>query len=178
PHEIRRQSSVLMRRWRAPLLILLALISTNSAVFFAGRTLLPITSSAGVMYGPPYGYQGPTADPVTTVDPGGALNCDYAFDAYATQSLKQGILPFWNPYQGLGQPFLANALSAILYPLNWFHLVLPPAWWDMVYLMNWLLAAIFLYAYLRLIEVEQGAALVGAGVILGSGFFQIYLPLR
>src|SRR6185369_5363974 len=33
-------------------------------------------------------------------------------------------------------------------------------------------------AYLRRIEVEKGAALVGAGVILGSGFFQIYLPLR
>ena len=34
-------------------------------------------------------------------------------------SLLDGIFPFWNPYNGLGVPFLANHQSAVFYPLNW-----------------------------------------------------------
>lgn len=107
--------------------ILLMLLSVNSAVFFGGRTLLPLTSSPGLLL-PPYGYTGPAADYLTTLDPLGSLNHSYAYDVYAERTLRQGELPLWNPYQGLGQPFMANSLSAVFYPLNWFHLLLPYAW--------------------------------------------------
>ncbi len=48
---------------------------------------------------------------------------EYAFDL-----LREGQLPFWNPYNGAGAPLLANYQSALLYPLNWFGLILPLAW--------------------------------------------------
>ncbi len=154
------------------------LISVNSPVFFAKRTLIPITSAPGVMPEVPYGYTGPRSDWTTSHDPYAALCAGYALDAYTAWSLRKGTVPFWNPYQGLGQPLLSNYWSAVLYPPNWLHLILPPAWWDMVYLLNWLLAAVFLYAYLRLLGVEKGPSLVGSALIFSNGYFQFFLAVR
>ena len=103
----------------------------NSAVLFYNRTLLPIAAGNMVVPGQPFGYKGPGLDWTTTVDPLGSMNVCYAFDAYTAHCLKHGIMPFWDPYQGLGQPFLASGLSAVFYPVNWLHLVLPPAWWTL-----------------------------------------------
>src|SRR6266545_3128591 len=169
--------SAFLLRWRAIILFVLMLLSVNSAVFFGGRTLLPITSTLGIC-SPPCGYAGPSAAHLTAVDPWGALNVDYIYDVYTAQTVWHGSLPFWNPYEGLGQPFLANDLSAVFYPVNWLHLLLPYAWWDVVYVVNWWLAAVFLSTYLQLLGVAEAAALVGGAAILASGFFQCYLPSR
>lgn len=167
----------LIRRHWAPILLLLVLVSVNSAVFFGGRTLLPIAPSYGIVPGLPYGYKGPVADWTITLDPAASFT-NYSYDAYAASTLKRGTFPFWNPYQGLGKPFLANYASAVLYPPNWLHLILPPGWWDLVYLLDWWLAAVFLFAFLRLWDLEPWVALLGAVAVLSSGAFQIYLPMR
>ena len=160
------------------LIFLFILICANSTVFFLGRTLIPLAPSDSLLAGTPYGYQGPVAKSPVTLDTWGSFNGNFGYDAYTVSSLKQGHIPFWNPYQGLGQPFLASGLSAVLYPLTWLELIIPPAWWDMVWLLNWLLAAFFFYLYLRLLEVEPIVALVGGAAVLSTGFFQIYLALR
>src|SRR5262249_10893164 len=104
----------LKRAW-APVMLLGALALVNSSLIFCGRTLLNIAPSDGLLPGKPYGYKGPTLDPATTVDQVGSFNDAYAWDAYAVYCLKRGSFPFWNPYQGLGQPFLAVGSSAVLY---------------------------------------------------------------
>jgi len=38
----------------------------------------------------------------------------------AWESMLDGILPLWNPNNGMGAPLLANYQSAIFYPPNWF----------------------------------------------------------
>jgi hypothetical protein len=38
---------------------------------------------------------------------------------YALESLKQGILPLWNPLNGMGSPLIANYQLAFFYPPNW-----------------------------------------------------------
>lgn len=48
-------------RWRAILCLLLMLVSMNSAVFFGGRMLLPLSSSLTPQ------YKGPLADGATTM---------------------------------------------------------------------------------------------------------------
>ncbi|MEW6429123.1 MAG: YfhO family protein [Thermodesulfobacteriota bacterium] len=55
---------------------------------------------------------------------------DLVFDFHARQifykeHLLQGTLPLWNPYTGCGEPFLSNIESAVFYPLNLLHLLLP-----------------------------------------------------
>lgn len=52
----------------------------------------------------------------------------YPWREYAFDLLRHGQLPLWNEYNGAGAPLLANYQSALLYPLNWFGLVLPLAW--------------------------------------------------
>src|SRR5262249_1390653 len=171
------QPQILKKPW-AVLLLVIALALVNSSLIFCGRTLIPIAPSDGPLPGRPYGYQGPALDQTNTVDPVGSFNDCYAFDAYTTHCLKQGQIPFWTPYQGLGQPFLADGLPAVLYPPNWLHLLLPPAWWDLVFLVNWFLGSLFLYAYLRILDIEYRAALVGAIAMFACGTIKVYLPLR
>ncbi len=40
-------------------------------------------------------------------------------------AIRAGQLPTWNPYSGAGAPLLANYQSAIFYPPNWLHVLLP-----------------------------------------------------
>ena len=42
----------------------------------------------------------------------------YPYKAYAAEVVRQGRLPLWNPYLFMGVPFLANAQTALFYPLN------------------------------------------------------------
>jgi Bacterial membrane protein YfhO len=165
-------------RGSCAVVLLTALVSAQSAVFFSGRTLLPLAPSVTTQAGFPFGYSGTISDGPSAIDPAGSLNVSYLFDIYALAAFKEGTLPFWNPYQGLGQPHLANGLSAVLYPLNLLFFLVPHTWWDIVYLVNWLLAAFFVTEYLRLIGASRGGILVGGVAVLGSGFFQYYLAMR
>src|SRR5262249_53759778 len=99
-------------------------------------------------------------------------------DAYAVRSLKERAIPFWNPFQGLGQPFLAVGATAILYPVNWLHSAIPPAWWDLIFLLNWCLGSLFLYALLRIYDVEPQASMIGALAFFACGTVEIYLACR
>src|SRR5258708_7704056 len=50
-----------------------------------------------------------------------------AWRQFAFDQLRQGHLVLWNPHYLCGAPFLGNFESAILYPPNWFYLILPLA---------------------------------------------------
>jgi hypothetical protein len=43
------------------------------------------------------------------------------------EALRSGRLPLWNPYVGLGRPFLADTETAVLYPPNLLYVVLDPS---------------------------------------------------
>lgn len=163
--------------WPIGVLVLI-LISLNSDIFFGGRTLLPIAPSYTVLPTVPAGYTGPISNGFTSIDPAGTLNVSYAFDAFTQTAVSHGHLPLWNPYQGLGQPFISNGISSVLSPFTWIATLISPAWWDVVYLLPWLLAAIFIFAYLRLWKLDRGASLLGATTVLASGLIQFYVILR
>ena len=42
---------------------------------------------------------------------------------FALNSLRQGVLPLWNPLNGMGAPLMANYQTAFFYPPNWLLLV-------------------------------------------------------
>jgi hypothetical protein len=49
--------------------------------------------------------------------------------AFLRDSLKAGVLPLWNPYEMLGQPFLAAMQTEVLYPVRiFFALAAGPVW--------------------------------------------------
>lgn len=44
--------------------------------------------------------------------------------AWAWETLREGVLPLWNPLLGMGAPLLANYQSALFYPPNWLTFLL------------------------------------------------------
>jgi Bacterial membrane protein YfhO len=161
---------------RPHVLILLFLVALRLNLF-SGETALPLLM-AGVMPNGPYQYDGQRLEFDTTVDYTGALDAEFAWSAYFVASIRKGEFPFWNPYQGLGQPLLANYVSGVLYPINWLHIVIPPAWWDLVFLLNTGLAAISVYLLCRVLLLSRPASLVAAVAVLTSGFIAAFLPVR
>src|SRR5271165_7099564 len=58
---------------------------------------------------------------------------DYGFFVYPLAHFQQecfrhGELPFWNPYNNCGVPFLAQWNTMPLYPLSLIYLLLPLQW--------------------------------------------------
>jgi hypothetical protein len=164
-------------RRRPVLLILLALLAVQVDVVFMGSTVLPLTQP-GMLSSGPYGYHGFRPSAHVSIDPGGALDNELAWAAYFVSAIKSGAFPFWNPYQGLGQPQLANYVSGVLYPINWLNLVLPPAWWELVFLTDWFLVAYFTYLLGRVLRLDRDSAMAGALAIFATGFFAGFLAVR
>ncbi|MGQ9579971.1 MAG: hypothetical protein ACUVT8_03385, partial [Armatimonadota bacterium] len=87
----------------------------------------------------------------------------YPWRVFYARSMRDGIIPLWNPYQFCGTPFLANAQSAVLYPLNVLFVVLDPITAFTVYAaLHLFMAAVFMYLLLH----ELGCGFYG-GVIGG-----------
>jgi hypothetical protein len=71
----------------------------------------------------------------------------------AAQALAEGRLPWWNPYNLNGQPFLADINQSVLYPTTLLFMWLPPAvslsvsvlihLWLTGFLMYWLVTKLF-----------------------------------
>jgi hypothetical protein len=92
-------------------------------VVFLGRVL----SSADNLFSyPPYNSVAPTGwthapNPLL----GDPTSQFYPFLYYARENIRHGHLPLWNPYIMMGAPFLADAQSAELYPINIVFYTLP-----------------------------------------------------
>jgi len=96
---------------------------------------------------------------------------------FAFFELRRGNLPLWNPHIYAGVPFMAGFQSALFYPLNWMHLLLP-----LKTAINWTVALhVFLmggcmYAWLVYRKLNPLAAVLGAVMAMFSGpyFLHIY----
>jgi hypothetical protein len=95
---------------------------------------------------------------------------------FAVNELKQGRIPWWNPYTHSGMPFLANFQAGVFYPLNfifWIFDFLPA--WTIYIVLQPLLGAFFLYLFLRHHRLHLlSAAFSSLAWVLG-GFMLVWL---
>lgn len=96
----------------------------------------------------------------------------YPYKAYAAQALREGRLPFWNPYLFMGVPFLANIQSAFFYPFNWVGLFLePPQATNLSILVHVFLVGAFMFAFARIsVGLDPLGALMAAISFMFSGY--------
>src|SRR2546422_1324087 len=95
----------------------------------------------------------------------------YPFRQIVAQSVRDGTLPFWNPYFLSGEPFLANSQSALFYPLNAFYYFLPlPVAWTLCLVLRRILAALFMTLFVRSIGASRTGALL-SGIIFSCCAF-------
>ena len=96
----------------------------------------------------------------------------YPYRDFASEAMRAGRLPLWNPYLFMGAPLLANSQVAVLYPLHWPLLWLSApkqvAWSIVVHV--WLAGAgTYLFARTTT-KLRPPAAMVSAIVFALGGF--------
>ncbi|MGE0128093.1 MAG: YfhO family protein [Blastocatellales bacterium] len=100
---------------------------------------------------------------------GDALVYSYPMRQAAWEMIRNGSLPLWTPLILSGYPLLSMAQLGIGYPLTWGYLFLPGYIAEEVYVLApYLLAPIFIYAYLRTINRSRLAGLL-AGLSFSYG---------
>jgi len=110
-------------------------------------------------------------DPVGSVD-------ELSYAGFSRDQLRKGIIPLWSPYQGLGHPFLAETdMSALFSPLNFFRLILPPSYWDVVLILNLILGCWFVFLLARSYHLDSRSATVAGLSLAALGCTQMYIQV-
>jgi hypothetical protein len=89
----------------------------------------------------------------------------YPWRYLQASAYRNGALPLWNPHILSGTPFLANAQSALFYPLNALYYVLPsPSAWTIKLILHLVLTGSLTALFVRSIGGSTTGA-VSAGII-------------
>jgi hypothetical protein len=90
---------------------------------------------------------------------------------YVAEQLRQGHLPEWNPYLGLGVPMVAGAVDAVQHPFNLLLVALPfEAGFKLWILLSYLVAATGGYAWARRLGRSWHASIAAGLAFALSGF--------
>ena len=160
------------RHARALGLLTLFALSLWGRVLFTGQVLLPGAMLSGFA---PFG--GNAGAPWTILQ-WDSLAQYYPWRHFAAQELRAGHVPLWNPFEFCGTPFVANAQSAVFYPLNL------PFWiFDTAYafgLTAWLHSLLALFATYFLCQrwqLSRAASVVASVAFAGCGYLAAWALL-
>ncbi len=97
----------------------------------------------------------------------------YPWRKFAADSIRSGTIPLWNPYQFCGTPFVANSQSAVFYPLNFIYYIVPiERAAGINVLLHLILAASFMWLFLRELGVSNGGGAIG-GITYAFSTWQV-----
>ena len=91
------------------------------------------------------------------------------------EDYKKGILPFWTPNQFSGTPLLANFQSGAFYPLNILFSGDFLTGWSLFIFITPLLSMIFMYLFLRELEIGKEASFFGSLVFAFSSYMVVWM---
>ena len=85
--------------------------------------------------------------------------------------VRQGSLPFWNPYDGAGQPLFAIQHYGPANPVNIAFLLFSPTHaWTILFVGQFTVLAFFIVLYATSVGLSRGGTLCAAAVWLVSGY--------
>ncbi len=110
---------------------------------------------------------------------GDSVSFVYPMYRFAADSLRSGTVPFWNPHQYAGAPFLSDNQSGLFYPFNLLVFFLWPnfsyAAIELLVIWHFFFAGAAMYVCLRLLQPEppigRPAATLGALAFMFSDVF-------
>ncbi|MBI2611885.1 YfhO family protein [Candidatus Gottesmanbacteria bacterium] len=95
----------------------------------------------------------------------------YFWKGYLRESFLSGTIPFWNPYNFSGTPFLAHPNINIFYPLNWIYILFSQSQSFAIYMfLHMVIAGITMYWLGRQYTDRYGALFCAISYSLGSFF--------
>lgn len=165
--------------WLLPLVLIVAYCAILfRPFFFGGKLPIPADTVVGLYHPWRDFYAGeyPSGIPYKNFLITDPVRQQYLWRQLAISDLKQGTIPAWNPYNFSGTPLLANFQTAVFYPLNIFYLLGDFATiWSAQVLLQLLLGGIFMYLFLRHLNLGWEAAMLGIMAWIGSGFVTSWL---
>ncbi len=92
---------------------------------------------------------------------------------FASQCIKDGHFPFWNPYLYFGFPFFGSLQHGLLNPLSFLMYILPfDIGFKLFIVSHFYLAGIFMYLLMRDWKVGKVASLIAALTYTFNGYIQ------
>ncbi|MFH1783795.1 MAG: hypothetical protein ABH868_02705 [bacterium] len=89
----------------------------------------------------------------------------------AAESVQQGELPFWNPYNYCGIPFLATLQHGLFYPLSLLCYILPfNLGFKYFFVIHFLLGGIFMYLLCRSLKLGGFSSFISTTLFIFSGY--------
>lgn len=163
--------------WFFLLSLLIALFFHD--VLFSGKTLSASSLLPGSTPNGPYGFSG--------YKPGLPFSFDTAGNAWVNEPnpyiirevLREGAVPAWNPYEGMGIPLIGNLNSEVFNPLKLFLNLFPhPFSQDIFFLLRLLIMGSFTYLFLRETNLSLGSSLFGSSFFMLSGYSVWWINLH
>ncbi len=103
------------------------------------------------------------------------LRMFYPLRHVVTDQLKNGILPLWNPYSFSGNVLLGAYQSAVFFPLGFLFLILSQInAWSVIVMLAPVLAAAFMYIFLRTLSLGRKSSFFGALVFGYCGMMIVW----
>ncbi len=106
-----------------------------------------------------------------------ALQQFYPYLGFFRDQVRSGHFPLWNPYVLGGTPFLANVVSAVLFPITWLVLLLPTdLFFEWSAFLKLCLGGMGLYLFAReSLQVRPLTAWCATAAYCFSGYFVYFL---
>ncbi len=159
---------------RSFLIIFLVACAVFLPVIMTGHTFKPAPVTSGVLPTGAYGYDGPALSHSNSMDAWGSFYED-TLRIFGKKSILSGEFPFWNPYQGIGQPYFANHVSGFMSPFGLLSLVVPYTWWDILDIFNLILIVYFSYLFFSITGLSRRIALFASLAMMSCTYFTAYL---
>ncbi|HEY3129752.1 MAG TPA: YfhO family protein [Acidobacteriota bacterium] len=106
-----------------------------------------------------------------------ALQQFYPYLSFFREQVRSGHFPLWNPYVLCGTPFVANVVSAVLFPITWLVLLLPAdVFFEWSAFLKLSLGGIGIYLFAReSLHVRPLTAWCATAAYCFSGYFVYFL---
>ncbi|HVR44193.1 MAG TPA: hypothetical protein VMS56_12205 [Thermoanaerobaculia bacterium] len=93
---------------------------------------------------------------------------------HTAMALRAGELPLWNPWNGLGEPWLSNPQTAVFYPPAWIFLAMPfPAAYVLFLALHVAILGVGAYALFRRWAAPAAAAFGAVALMLSGPVFSL-----
>lgn len=163
--------SIMQRNSTGLFFLLALLIVFFYDITFFGKTFSTSSLLPGATPGGPYGFTGHKPDIPFSFDTGGNAWVNEPNPYIIKRVMREGSLPVWSPYEGLGMPLIGNLNTEVFNPLKAFLNLLPnPVCQDIFFLLRLLVMGLFTYLFLREKGLSQLAALFGSSSFMLSGY--------
>ncbi|MFH1825505.1 MAG: YfhO family protein [Candidatus Firestonebacteria bacterium] len=95
----------------------------------------------------------------------------YPYKLYASNCIRSGEVPLWNPYISSGSPFFATLQSQVFYPLSIIHYILPFNYgFQLFIIIHFFFAGLFVYILCNELKLSPLSSFTSAIIFTFSGY--------